>query len=387
MLAIGLMSGTSLDGMDAALVRIRRRKGAARYRSYAASLLAFRTLPYPKDLRAIVDAIAHGKPVSAESFTRADAGVAELGARAVRAVLRRAGIDGSRVAVIGSHGQTVFHGPTVDPSAAGRITLQIGSPARIATRTGIPTVGDFRTADVTAGGCGAPLMPLVHQMLAAHPTKRRAVQNIGGIGNVTWLGRGGRAPMAFDTGPGVMLVDQMVRRVSRGAARFDRGGRIAARGRTDEELVADLLRDPYFRRRPPKSTGREAFGEPFARSFEARARKRGARGADLVATATAFTAASIADQYRRFLRGDRVPDEILLAGGGAKNPALVSQIEARLPHAVPVQPIESIGVDGDSLEALGFAILAAAHLDGVRFDLRGITGSKRRVRLGVLAPG
>ncbi len=380
MRAIGLMSGTSLDGMDAALVRVRRPPGGAAG-TYRATLEAFRTLPYPPSLRRIVSDIAHGEAVDARTLAEADQGVATLGARAAAAVARKADVPLGRIGVIGSHGQTVFHGPALD---AGRSTLQIGSPARIANIAGVTTVGDFRTADLAAGGCGAPLMPIVHRMLAAHPALRRAIQNIGGIGNVTWLARGGRKMTAFDTGPGVMLIDQMTRVVSRGQQRFDRGGRVARRGRVDEELVSELLRDGYFRRRPPKATGREAFGEPFARTFEARARERGSRGADLVATATAFTAASIADQYRRFLLPKLGLDEVLLSGGGARNPALVAMLQARLGD-VSVRPIESIGVDGDALEAVGFAILAVAALDGVRFDLSGVTGATRPVRLGVIA--
>ncbi|MDG2308932.1 MAG: anhydro-N-acetylmuramic acid kinase [Candidatus Binatia bacterium] len=380
MRAIGLMSGTSLDGMDAALVRVRRRVGAGPG-GYRANLEAFRTLPYPAALRRIVSEIAHGAAVDARTLAEADRGVAELGARAAAAVARKADVPLGGVGVIGSHGQTVFHGPAID---AGPTTMQIGSPARIANLTGATTVGDFRTADLAAGGCGAPLMPIVHRMLAADAKKRRAVQNIGGIGNVTWLGRGGRKMTAFDTGPGVMLIDRMTGRVSRGQQRFDRGGRFARRGRIDRELVAELLREPYFRRRPPKATGREAFGEGFAREFEERARTRGARGADLVATATAFTAASIADQYRRFLLPRLGLDEVLLAGGGARNPALVAMLQDELGE-IPVRPIESIGVDGDALEAIGFAILAVAALDGAKFDLSGVTGSRRAVRLGVIA--
>lgn len=378
MRAIGLMSGTSLDGMDAALVSVRRRPGAGAYR---ARLDAFRTLSYPAALRRIVSDIAHGKAVDARAFADADRGVAELAARAAASVARKADVPLARVGVIGSHGQTVFHGPALD---AGPTTIQIGAPSRIANLAGVTTVGDFRTADLAAGGCGAPLMPIVHRMLAADPRRRRVVQNLGGIGNVTWLGRGGRKMTAFDTGPGVMVIDHMVRAVSRGRQRFDRGGRFARAGRIHREFVAELLRDPYFRRRPPKATGREAFGESFAVEFAKRARALGSRGPDLVATATAFTAASIADQYRRFLMPSPGIDEVYLAGGGARNSALVAMLREEL-DPIPVLPIETIGIDGDALEAVGFAILGVAALDGVRFDLSAVTGSKRPVRLGAIA--
>lgn len=380
MRAIGLMSGTSLDGMDAALVSVRRRAGAGPG-TYRARLDAFRTLPYPAALRRIVSDLAHGRAVDTGVFADADRGVAELAARAAAAVARKADVPLARVGVIGSHGQTVFHGPAL---GAGPTTIQIGAPARIANLTGVTTVGDFRTADLAAGGCGAPLMPIVHRMLATDPRQRRAIQNLGGIGNVTWLGRGGRKMTAFDTGPGVMIIDHLVAAVSRGRQRFDRGGRLARAGRINRDLVADLLRDPYFRRRPPKATGREAFGESFAVEFAKRARARGSRGPDLVATATAFTAASVADQYRRFLMPSPGIDEVYLAGGGARNAALVSMLREELDE-IPVRPIETIGIDGDALEAIGFAILGVAALDGVRFDLSAVTGSKRPVRLGVIA--
>ena len=380
MLAIGLMSGTSLDGMDAALVRVRRRE-AAGAPVYRAVLEAFRTIAYPPALRRAVSRIAHGGEVDARALADADRRVAELAARAAAAVARRGGVRLARVGVIGSHGQTVFHGPSM---GAGPTTLQIGAPARIANLTGVTTVGDFRTADLAAGGCGAPLMPLVHRMLAAHPEHRRAIQNIGGIGNVTWLARGGRRMRAFDTGPGVMLIDQMTARVTRGVQRYDVAGRIAARGRVCEQVIGAHLRGPYFRRRPPKATGREAFGQAFGERFEERARRAGARGADLVDTATALTAASIADQYRRFLLPRPGIDRVLVAGGGARNPTLVAMLRERI-APLPVAPVESIGLDGDALEAVGFAVLAVACLDGVRFDLSGVTGASRPVRLGVVA--
>lgn len=380
MLAIGLMSGTSLDGMDAALVRIRRR-GAPGSGSYGASLLAFRTIRYPDRLRRLVGRIAHGVAVDAGALAEADRGVAELAARAAAGVARRAGVELARVGLIGSHGQTVFHGPSVD---AGPTTLQLGAPSRIANLTGVTTVGDFRTADMAVGGCGAPLMPLVHRMLASHPERRRAIQNVGGIGNVTWLGRGGRRVAAFDTGPGNMIVDQMTHRVTRGAQRYDRGGRLGAKGRVDEGLVEQMLREPYYRRSPPKATGREAFGEGYGRRFEQRARRRGGRGADLVATATALTAASIADQYGRFLLPRPGLDEVFVAGGGSRNPTLMKMLAGRL-APLPVTRADDIGLDGDALEAMGFAILGLACLDGVRFDLSAITGANRRVRLGTIA--
>ena len=377
-LAIGLMSGTSLDGMDAALIEAER----SRPGKYRPRLRAFVSRAYGRALREEIARVAHGGRTDVAGLARLDREIAQLAARTVLEVCRRAKVGPSEVAVVGSHGQTIFHGPAA--GGAG-VTVQIGAPSRIAALTGITTVGDFRTADMVAGGEGAPLMPIVHRMLFSDRRRRRAIQNLGGIGNVTWLGRGGEEILAFDTGPGVMVIDAVVRAVSRGRLAFDRGGRLAASGRVDHDLVRALLRDGYFVRRPPKSTGREMFGQRFARAFVARGRRRRLAGADLVATATAFTAASIEDQYARFVSARRGLDEVWLAGGGARNPALVRAIAERL-APIPVGPIEAIGGHADGLEAIGFAVLGLAALDGVRFDLRTITGAREPVALGVIAP-
>ncbi len=380
MRAIGLMSGTSLDGMDAALVRLRR--VGASPDGYRVRLEAFVTIRYRSELRARLAAAAHGAPLQARAFSELDAALSEVARRAVEAVCRRGGVRARQVAVLGSHGQTIFHGPA---AGAGRIGWQLGSPARIAAASGIATVGDFRTADLCAGGEGAPLMPLVHRMLLAHPRRARLVLNLGGIANVTWLGPRGEGILAFDTGPGVMLIDELVRRATRGRMALDRGGRLASRGAVDESLLAWLLDDAFLRRRPPKSTGRERYGAGLAPRFEARARRRGLSSEETVATATAFTAASVRDQYDRFLARRGNVDEVLVCGGGRRNRTLMRMLAERF-APVPVRPIESAGLAGDALEAIGFAVLAAASLDGVRFDLRAITGARSPVALGVLAP-
>lgn len=377
MRAIGLMSGTSLDGMDAALVEVRR---VGTRDSYRARLRAFVTHPYPPAMRSRLAAAAGGVRWTAGQFAILDAAFVESAVAAVRVLCRRAGVPAHSVRVIGSHGQTIFHGP-----AAGgeRVTWQIGSPARIAALTGIPTVGDFRTADLCAGGEGAPLMPIVHRMLFAHRRRRRAIQNIGGIGNVTWLSAGAEELLAFDTGPGMMLIDETVRRATGGRQLFDRGGRLAARGSVDRRLLEWLLDDGYLARTPPKSTGRERYGADLARRFAERARRAGLSAEDRVATATAFTAASIADQYARFL-AERI-DEVFVCGGGRRNPTLVRMLRHLL-GTIPVSSVEELGWNADALEAVGFALLAVAALDGVRFDLQSVTGSSSRVALGVLAP-
>ena len=226
-------------------------------------------------------------------------------------------------------------------------------------------------------------MPIVHRMLFAHRRRRRAIQNIGGIGNVTWLSAGAEELLAFDTGPGMMLVDETVRRATGGRLHFDRGGQLAARGSVHRRLLEWLLDDGYLARPPPKSTGRERYGIDLARRFTERARRAGLSTEDRVATATAFTAASIADQYARFLP-ERI-DEVFVCGGGRRNPTLVRMLRGHL-GTIPVSPVEELGWNAEALEAVGFALLAVAALDGVRFDLRPVTGSTSRVALGVLAP-
>ena len=246
-------------------------------------------------------------------------------AAAALAAIRRAGLRPGHLAAIGSHGQTLHH----LPHARHPSTLQIGEPCVIAERTGITTVADFRVRDMAAGGQGAPLVPYTDWALFTHATRPRVVQNIGGIGNLTFLPPRAAITdvLAFDTGPGNMIMDAVVTQLTGGKLTYDRGGRLAARGRVSAALLAECLKHPFIRRRPPKTTGREEFGEPFVNGFLTRARQRKLSPNDIVATATAFTAETIADAYRRFVfprltAAELARVQIILGGGGAKNPTL-----------------------------------------------------------------
>ena len=381
MKVIGLMSGTSADGVDAALVDIR---GAGH--NLTIRLAAFYTLPYPAPFRArLLRAMTRG---TVADVCHLNAALGEWFARAARRVMRTAGVPPRRVALIGSHGQTVHHLPRPRCESiigAVRSTLQLGEPAVIAERTGIPTVAGFRARDMAVGGQGAPLTPSLHYLLFRHPSRSRAVVNIGGISNLTYLPARGRigAIRAFDTGPGNMVIDGIVRLVTGGRREFDRGGRLASRGTPGEALLHTLLRHPYLRLRPPKSTGREEFGERFLHRLVRLGRSAGLSDADLVATATAYTARTIAGAVT--LLPGRV-DEVVVCGGGARNETLMTMLQAAW-APVPVRKVEEYGWEGRALEAVAFAVFAYQHVQGIPCNLPQVTGAKRAAVLGTSTPG
>ena len=380
MRVVGLMSGTSLDGVDAALVEVDGTSTA----DVSVRMIHALTLDYAEERRrAIHDAILAG---TAEALCGLHADLGEWLAEAALAVCAAANVDPATVDAVGSHGQTVWHRPPAD--AARGATLQLGDAATIAERTGCAVVSDFRTRDVAAGGQGAPLVPWVDQLLFAVPDRARALQNLGGIGNVTRVPpRGSAEPVwAFDTGPANALIDAAVEIATGGRHRFDRDGRLAARGRVDEALLADLLRHPYFAADPPKSTGREEFGRPFVeRLVEAAAPEGDQDWMDLVATLTELTARTVADAYHRWVI-PRGVDEVVLTGGGARNPTLSGRIRALL-HPLPVLEGDALGVDPDAKEAVAFAVLAWAHLRGIPANVPAATGAAGPRVLGSLTPG
>lgn len=380
MLIVGLMSGTSLDGVDAALVEIDG-EGVddVRFR-----LVHWLTAPFDEARReAIHGAILAG---SAERLCGLHADLGEWLGEAVVRVCEEAGVPRGRVDAVGSHGQTVWHRP---PAGALRgATLQLGDPATLAERTGIAVVSDFRTRDMAAGGQGAPLVPWVDRLLFSLPDRARALQNIGGIGNVTWVPPRGSAEsvLAFDTGPGNALMDTAVEIATGGRMTYDRDGRLGARGEVDETLLADLLRHPYFAAEPPKSTGREEFGRPFVERLVAATAPEGDRDwLDLVATLTELTARSIADAYRRWIV-PRGVEQVVLTGGGARNPTLVRRIRSLL-GPLDVVGGEVLGVDPECKEAVAFAVLAWAHLRGIPANVPAATGAAGPRVLGSLTPG
>ncbi len=383
MRVLGLMSGTSADGIDVALVRI---SGAPP--KIAAQLENFLTLPFPPAVRAGVLRLANGGATSTAEVSQLNFLLGELFARAARAACRRFGAPQRRIDLIGSHGQTIYHQGEARPFL-GRTpvasTLQIGEPAVIAARTGITTVGDFRPADMAAGGQGAPLVPLVDYLLYRHPRQGRVALNLGGIANVTVIPPAARPEQvaAFDTGPGNMVVDGLVRHFSRGRRSYDRDARIARRGRLLPRLLDALLADRYFRRAPPKTAGREQFGQSYCARLLAWGRRHKARPADLVRTATVLTALSVVDAFHRWILPRTKVRQLIVSGGGAHNPLLMAQIQAALP-GIEILRSADLGVPEDAKEAFAFAILAYQTHHGRPGNVPGATGARRPAILGKL---
>ena len=340
--AIGLMSGTSMDGIDVALL-----SSDGRAEVHQGAALA---VPYDGEMKAALRAVLGGrcntKAVAnlAEALTRAHAEVINL-------LLKKKSINTGKIKVIGFHGHTILHQPEL------RKTCQIGDGALLAALTGIDVVDDFRTADVMAGGQGAPLAPLYHAALAAALPKPLAVLNIGGVANVTWIGRNDDM-LAFDTGPGNALIDDWLRRCGKGE--MDQGGRLARAGQVDQSALSMLLANGYFDLTPPKSLDRDDFALPGAPKWSPE---------DGAATLTAFTAQAVARARAHF---PEAPAQWLVCGGGRHNPSLMSALAEAL--AVPVAPVETVGWRGDSLEAEAFAYLAIRHLDDLPLSLPGTTG-------------
>ena len=371
------MSGTSADGIDAVVAAL---SGSGR--SLRARVLKHLHKPFPPSLRdrVLVAALdGHVAEICELNFL-----LGEYLARAALDAIGAARISPARVTAIASHGQTIHHLPYAET----RSTLQIGEAAVIAERTGITTVADFRVADMAAGGQGAPLVPYADWALLTDDVYPRIVQNIGGIGNLTFLPAGAAIEqvIAFDTGPGNMVIDGIVSRLTGGKRSFDEAGRWAATGAVSAKLLAEMMKHPFLKRRPPKTTGREEFGRPFVDKTLIGARKLRMKSEDIVATATAFTAESIADAYRRFVFPKLKPDklkrlQIILGGGGAKNPTLRKMLQERV-AAAEIYTHEDFGIDNSAKEALAFAILAHETLQGNPSNVPSATGSKRSAVLG-----
>ena len=381
-LIVGLMSGTSADGIDAVLAEI-----AGSGQKLSARVVAYVHKPFAASLqRHILKISLHGRvgEICELNFV-----LGEHFALAANAAIRKARLKSSDIAAIGSHGQTIHH----LPNASTPSTLQLGEPAIIAERTGITTIADFRVRDMAAGGQGAPLVPYADWALFTDAACPRLIQNIGGIANLTFLpARAELADvLAFDTGPGNMVVDAVVTALSHGRLAFDRDGRWAARGEISPKLLTELMSHPYLRRPPPKTTGREEFGERFVHRVLSSARRLRLRRDDIVATTTAFTAATIADAYRRFILPRLTAREagrlqIILGGGGAKNPALRHMLAERI-GAGELLTHEDFGIANAAKEALAFAILAHETLRGRPSNVPSATGARRCVVLGKIVPG
>lgn len=374
------MSGTSLDGVDAALVEV----SGDSVDTLEWKLIGSATTPYDLERRArVLNAIGVG---TAPELSALNVVIGEWLAEAALGVCAATRTELTDVDVIGSHGQTIWH----EPPAPGRrgSTLQLGCPATIAERTGVAVVSDFRSRDVAAGGHGAPLVPWVDRALFATTERIRALQNIGGIGNVTRVPRrgSGESILAFDTGPGNALIDGAVMLATEGRVAYDRDGMLAAKGVVDEVLLAELLRHPYFELTPPKTTGRELFGQELVERLVEVVRPEGDQDwLDLVATLTELTARSIADAYGRWVLPLGL-DEVVITGGGALNPVLVARI-TQLVSPVSVIDCRELGIEPHEKEALAFAILAWAYLRGIPANEPTATGARGPRVLGSMTPG
>ncbi len=425
MLVLGMMSGTSADGIDVALARI---SGAPP--NLNAKLLGHTSVKFPSTARKEILRIAEQEPISAGELSQLNFRLGELFADAALAACLRFKVSPRRIALIGSHGQTIFHQGRAtsyfgSPTAS---TLQIGEPSIIAARTGITTVGDFRPADMALGGQGAPLVPYADYLLYRHPKLGRISLNIGGIANVTVIPAGARPDQvfAFDTGPGNMLIDALVQHFTRGRQRFDKDALLAKSGQLSRHLIRWLLHDPYLKLAPPRSTGREYYGRAYVQKLIALGRRKKIKPNDLIQTVTTFTAASIIDALHRFVFPKYKMDEIILSGGGAHNPLIFELLTAfamsgadpleyysdvtpreivigmRLPdpskaartqateslpeHAlISVVPSSRFGIPEDAKEAFAFALLAYETFHRRPANLPSATGARGPAILGKIS--
>jgi anhydro-N-acetylmuramic acid kinase len=377
---IGLISGTSVDGIDAALVEVTGRES-----DLQVELLQGTTHPYPATIRERILAVCSGKPMSLEEIAILDDAIAlefAIAAEQIQAKYPTAEL-------IGSHGQTVYHRPPVYQGANGKLSSlgyswQIGRGEIIANHTGITTVCNFRRADIAAGGQGAPLVSKIDACLLAHPTKHRAIQNLGGIGNVTYLPPHSQPNWqenicGWDTGPANVLIDLAVGKLTDGRETYDLDGSRAAGGTPNFKLVEKWLEADFFRKPPPKSTGRELFGTDYLARCWQDLEKENLNSADCLATITELTVASIVDSYRRFL--PQMPDEILLCGGGSRNIYLRQRLQAELTSA-EVLITDEVGINGDFKEAIAFAVLAYWRYHGISGNIYQVTGATQSELLG-----
>jgi len=418
MLVLGLMSGTSADGIDVALAGI---SGAAV--NLNAKLLDQTSFEFPHPLRKEILRVAEQQPISAGDLSQLNFRLGGIFADAALAACRRFRVSPRRVSLIGSHGQTIFHQGLASKyfGASTASTLQIGDGSVIAARTGITTVSDFRPADMALGGQGAPLVPYVDYLLYRHPKLGRVSLNLGGIANITVIPANAKPSevLAFDTGPANMLIDALVQHFTHGRLRFDKGARLARSGRINPPLLKVLLQDPYLKRKPPKSTGREYFGVAYVKKLLALGQRYQAKPNDLIHTATAFTAASVADALDRFVLPNHRIHQLIVSGGGAHNPLLFEQLSvfanappraasftalpkkaAEMRLATPAQgfpprtkqvPFLSVlassrfGVPEDAKEAFAFALLAYEAVHQRPANLPSATGARGPAILGKIS--
>lgn len=380
-LVIGFMSGTSADGIDAVLAEIHGHGTAARVKQRD-----FVFMPFEPEVRAEILRLAGGGAAAAADFCRMNFLLGELYCDAGRELCRHAGVRTEDIDLIGNHGQTFWHIPLEEKYLGHKLhgTLQLGEDAMLAEAFSCPVVGDFRVRDMAAGGLGAPLVPYTEFLLYRSETECVALQNIGGIGNISFLpaGCGLNDILAFDTGPGNMVMDAVTARMTDGAATYDAGGALAAHGHVNEKLLRRMMADPYIAQRPPKTTGRERYGADYVATLCAYAKAESIPLLDVLATATRFTAECIAAAVRGF--APELPARLIVGGGGAMNETLMRHIRQLLP-VCRVMANEELGFDGNAKEALAFAILANEAIFAHANNVPSVTGARHPVVMGKIS--
>lgn len=384
-LVVGMMSGTSVDGVDAALVEISGSDACPRVK-----LLAFENKPFPDSVREKIFELFRAETATVDKVGYMNFLLGELYAKAALSIIEKGGYRPEDIDVVGSHGQTIWHEPK--PSASDgipvRYTVQIGEGSVIAQRTGIPTVSDFRVADMAEGGQGAPLVPFTEYLLYRRPEETILLQNIGGIGNMTVMPASAKAGevFAFDTGPGNMIIDAVVSVQTEGKEIYDAGGVRSARGRVCQELLELLQQDAYYTQALPKTTGRERFGVQYTKDVLKWQKERGLSDDDLVATVTDLTAWSIVDAYERYVLPKYRASELIVGGGGSYNATLMAFLAKRMePHGVRVCIQEDLGFSSDAKEAVAFALLADHAIRGIPNTLPSVTGARQEVIMGKIS--
>ncbi len=383
MLVLGIMSGTSADAIDVALARI---SGAAPH--LKAKLLKHTSIKFPSPLRKEILRVAEQQAISAGGLSQLNFRLGEAIAEAALTACRRFRIAPKKIALIGSHGQTIFHEGRPVPylGRATASTLQIGEPSILATRTGITTVADFRPADIAQGGQGAPLVPYADYLLYRHEKFGRLSLNLGGIANITVIPAGAKPGqiLAFDTGPANMLIDALVAHFTHNRQRYDKDACLAQQGRANPALLNELMRDPYLKLAPPKSTGREYYGRTYLHKLLAAGRHHKAKPNDLIRAATIFTALSVVDALNRFVLPKTEIHQLIVSGGGAQNPLIFGQISAALPR-IQIVPSSELGVPEDAKEAFAFALLAYETFHQRPSNVPSATGARRLAILGKIS--
>jgi len=382
---VGLMSGTSCDGIDACLAGI-----TGNGLSTGIDIIGFETYSYNDEIRKLILDASRKQTGTVDKICQLNFTLGKLFADAVRQIARKTSIPLSEIDAIGSHGHTIYHisSSKQDREKGVSSTLQIGEPSMIAQETGITTIADFRTKDIAAGGEGAPLVPYADYVLFGRDGVNRVIQNIGGIANITFLPGDCNINkiIAFDTGPGNMIIDRFAEIITKGKSKYDINGELASSGKVNQDFLERLCLHPYLSEQPPKSTGREDFGIQFSDNLYEDMKRENIEPLDAIATVTAFTARSISDSYKQFILPLYNISEVIISGGGVHNITLMQFLENYL-NGIKMRRVDEIGIPSDAKEALSFAVLANETICGNPGNVPSATGARERVVLGKIIPG